>query len=198
MSGPFFEKKIIQNNSIFNFFRFFFNFWPYKHTKFRDKVKLNADSEFLVWKWNGPSFFGTKNELYKVKNVIFGQKMTKNRFFFQKMARTCGLKFNLIKLSCFKLKKNILENFWRIFQGLICDLVRGVKVVNFHKRPIWAQRPIFFQIFSSDSDSSSHFTLSLNWICKNMPRNKKFWINRPKLEIPITVTSDEKIIGKLI
>ena len=139
-------------------------------TKIREKIKKS-------WK------------LYKVKNVIFGQKMTKNRFFFQKMARTCGLKFNLIKL-----KKNILENFWRIFQGLKWDLVRGVKNVNFHKRRIWAQRPNFFQIFSSDSDSSSHFTLSLNWICKNMPRNKKFWINRPKLEIPITVRSTTLIL----
>ena len=80
-----------------------------------------------------------------------------------------------------------MENFWRIFQGLICDLVRGVKNVNFHKRPIWAQRPTFFQIFSSDSDSSSHFTLSMNWTWKTMPRNKKFWINMPNFEIPPTL-----------
>ena len=60
-------------------------------------------------------------------------------------------------------------------------------MVNIHKRPIWAQRPTFFQIFSSDSDSSSHFTLSMNWIWKNMPRNKKFWINMPNFEIPPTL-----------
>ena len=80
-----------------------------------------------------------------------------------------------------------MEPFWKVFQVLIGISVWVVKVVNIHKRPIWAQRPTFFQIFSSDSDSSSHFTLSMNWIWKNMPRNKKFWINMPNFEIPPTL-----------
>ena len=37
--------------------------------------------------------------------MIFGQKMTKNRFFFQKKVRACGFKFSLIKLSYFKFEK---------------------------------------------------------------------------------------------
>ena len=106
---------------------------------------------------------------------------------FQKTFHKRDYKFYLVKLSYFKLKKNILEPFWRIFQVLIGISVWVVKVVNIHKRPIWAQRPTFFQFFSSDSDSSSHFTLSMNWIWKNMPRNKKFWINRPNFEIPPTL-----------
>ena len=110
------------------------------------------------------------------------------------MVRKCGLKFNLIKLSFFKLKKTFLENFWRIFQVLIFDLVRRIKVVNFHKKPIWALRPNFFLIFSSDSNSSAHITLSLNWILKNKPKIKKNWINRPNLEIRTTVDFDKRII----
>ena len=93
-----------------------------------------------------------------------------------------------------------MKHFWRIFQVIICDLECVVKVVNFHKKTIWAQRPKFFQIFLSDSDFSSHFTLSLNWFWNNMPRNKKIWINRPNFGIPITAEhkkSLEKSIKKI-
>ena len=48
-------------------------------------------------------------------------------------------------------------------------------------------RTFFFQIFSSDSDFSCHFTLSLNWICENISRIKKFWIYTPNFKIQITV-----------
>ena len=80
-----------------------------------------------------------------------------------------------------------MEPFWKVFQVLIGISVWVVKVVNIHKRPIWAQRPTFFQIFSSDSDCLSYFTLSMTRIWKIMPRNKKFWINRPNFEIPPTL-----------
>lgn len=53
------------------------------------------------------------------------------------------------------------------------------------EKDLWARRPNFFQTFSLDSDSSSHFTLNL--ICKNILRKKKFWNNIPYFQIRITV-----------
>ena len=58
----------------------------------------------------------------------------------------------IIKLSYSKLKKNILEHFWRIFQVLIYIWVWVYEVFNIHKMPIWA-------LFPSDSDSLSLFTI---------------------------------------
>ena len=102
------------------------------------------------------------------------------------MSRTSNYKFNSIKLCFFKLKKNISEHFWRIFQILICDLVWVVNVVNIQKMR-FEPKYLFFQIFSQDSYISCHFTLSQNWICKNISRIKKFWIYTPNFKIQITV-----------
>ena len=102
------------------------------------------------------------------------------------MSRASSFKFNSLILCYFKLKKNISEHFWRIFQIAICDLVWVVNVVNKQKCDL-SPKDFFFQIFSSDSDFSCHFTLSLNWICENISRIKKFWIYTPNFKIQITV-----------
>ena len=48
-------------------------------------------------------------------------------------------------------------------------------------------KTFFFQSFSSDMDLSCHFTLSLNCICENISKIKKFRIYTPNFKIQITV-----------
>ena len=86
-----------------------------------------------------------KVKIEKSEKSDFWSFFDQKSIFFQKMSRTSNYKFNSIKLCFFKLKKNISEHFWKIFQILIWDLVWVVNVVNIQKNAIWAQILFFFK-----------------------------------------------------
>ena len=142
MSGPFFEKKIdfwsffaqkwhFSLYTIFNFFDFFSNFWPYKHILFRGMVKLNADSEFLVHFELGPHFMGLKwaKSWKKVKNkkkTFFSQnvhELIKSYYVFYIKWDTCYMHVKYLRrqISCHKkfTKKVFLSLFFMVLSNLV-------------------------------------------------------------------------------
>ena len=69
-------------------------------------------------------------------------------------------------------------------QFILARIVMEVKTI---KMPIWALNNIFFKFFSPVSESSSNFTISLNYLWEHIVRVKKFLIVEDFLKIWPTV-----------
>ena len=95
----------------------------------------------------------------------------------------------------FKLKKNISEHFWRIFQILICDLVWVVNVVNIQKNVIWAQRLFFSNFLFRFGFLLSFYPIPELDLWKYIQKQKNFNLY-PEFQNPDHCASDALCIPK--